>query len=200
MAKRNISRRSFLKAAGAGILADTKNSKAHAAKTKLETAENKLLDDTLKTVRRIDLQEKVKKYSNAVMKRLGTKQKAFQRKEKEALEKGEKSELRDQLNKIVSMNQKQREKFLEEYMAKLRKATYLKTERMVVESVVALAFINQRMEKIGKSKEYPGKKQDLANIWNINELYTSMVKQGTIALFDKIGPSEEEIIFKNVIK
>ena len=175
------------------------SSKAH-AKTKKETAENKLLDGALKTIRRIDLREKVNKYSDKVRERLGTKQKAFQRKEKEALEKGEKSELRDQLNKIVSMNQKQREKFLEEYMAKLRKATYLKTEQMIVESMTAQAFIDERMEKIDKGEDYPQKKQDLANLRNVNELYTRMIDQTTIALFDKIGSSEEEIIFKRVFK
>lgn len=45
---------------GAGIITTAMGSKAHAAKTKQETAENKLLDDALKTVRRIDLQEKWK--------------------------------------------------------------------------------------------------------------------------------------------
>ena len=71
---------------------------------------------------------------------------------------------------------------------------------MIVESMTAQAFIDERMEKIDKGEDYPQKKQDMANLWNINELYTSMVKHGTIALFDKIGSSEEEIIFKRVFK
>lgn len=199
MAKRNISRRTFLKAAGTGMFATTMGRKAH-AKTKQETAlGNKLLDDALKAVRRrMDLQEKVKRYSDKVRERLRTKQEAFQKKEMEAIDKGKESELRNRLTEIVSMNQKEREKFLVEYLAKVGKATYLETEQMVVESETALLFINERMERIGKGEKYPQKKQDLENLWNMNALYTRMINQTMIALFDKIGPIEEEIILKSV--
>ncbi len=154
-----------------------------------------ILEEARNAMRRANLDETRRKHAGRVRERLEIKYKKLKETETELLKRNENSQIRNQLNQLVEASQEWREEFLKEYLERLKKATYLETEQMMAENAMGGDFVRIKLERTMEANDYPNKKTDLEILRNIMALYTKMVNETQIALFDKLGSIQQSTLY-----